>query len=177
MTGKFWGKVAISTVILGLFIFAFNTLYTTPDMTTILLPPVQGSPLAKELLETVVLVRSEVAIQEKGHLARAGFAIENNSDHDIKNVEILCTLMDNAGVEQGRDKWVIYDTIKAHANGLFSYTSKKYVSNRATATQCQIIDIEKAQAPLIAFHRGGTTAGHAGQQETPDAMPPGGVHH
>jgi hypothetical protein len=177
MNGKFWGKIAISAFILGLFALAFNTINSTPDMTTLLLPPVQGSPLAKELMDSVTLVRSEVAIQEKGHLARAAFAIENSSDHAIKNIEILCTLMDNAGTEQGRDKWVVYDTIKAHSNGLFSYTTKKYVSNKAIATQCQIIDMEKAQAPLLAIHRGGSTGGHGGDQhETPDAMH-GGAHH
>lgn len=175
MNGKFWGKIAISTFILGLFVMAFKTMYTTPDMTSLLLPPVQGSPLAKELMTSVALIRSEVAIQEKGHLARAAFAIENSSDHAIKNIEILCTLMDNAGAEQGRDKWVVYDTIEAHSNGQFSYTSKKYVSSKAIATQCQIIDMEKAQAPLLAIHRGGN-AGHGDQHDTPDAMH-GGAHH
>jgi hypothetical protein len=176
MDGKFWGKIAISAFILGLFVLTFNTIYTTPDMATLLLPPVQGSPLAKELMESVTLVRSEVAIQEKGHLARAAFAIENSSDHAIKNIEILCTLMDNAGTEQGRDKWVVYDTIKAHSNGLFSYTTKKFVSNKAIATQCQIIDMEKVQAPLLAIHRGGSTGAHGDQHETPDAMH-SGAHH
>ena len=176
MNSKFGGKIGISTVIFGLFILAFNTFNKSPDMTTLLLPPVQASATAQELLDTVILARFEVAVQEEGHLAHAAFAIDNNSNHDIKNVEILCTLMDNAGVEQGRDKWVIYDTIKAHANGIFSSTSKKYVSNRASASQCQIVDMERAQSPLIAIHRGSAAgSGHGGGQGAQDAMP--GTHH
>lgn len=175
MDSKFWGKITISTVILGLAILAFKTLTTTSDATELLLPPIQSSATAEKLQDTVLLSRFEVAVQEKGHLARAAFAIDNSSNHDIKNVEILCTLLDNAGNEQGRDKWVIYDTIKAHANGIFSYTSKMYVSNRATASQCQILDMEIATAPLIAVHRG-NAEGQGRHQKTQDALH-GGAHH
>lgn len=169
MDGKFWGKIAISAVVLGLAIFAFNTFSTTPDVTTLLLPPIKASATAEKMLDTVILVRSEVAVQEKGHLARASFAIDNSSSHDIKNIEILCTLRDDAGLEQGRDKWVIYDTIKANANGVFSSTSQKYVSNRATSSQCRIVDLERATSPLIAIHRG-SAEDHGGHQAPQDAM-------
>jgi hypothetical protein len=175
MDGNFLGKIAISTVVLGLAIYTFNTFNTTPDMATILLPPIQASDTAKEMLDTVILARSEVAVQEKGHLARASFAIDNSSNHDIKNIEILCTLMDDAGLEQGRDKWVIYDTIKAHANGVFSSTLKKYVSNRATSSQCRIVDLKRATSPLIAIHRGSAEV-HGGHQTPEDAMH-GNTHH
>lgn len=169
MDGTFWGKIAISVFILGLAISAFNTFSTAPDVATILLPPIQVSATAEEMVDTVVLARSEVAVQEKGHLAHAAFAIDNSSRHDIKNIEILCTLVDDAGLEQGRDKWVIYDTIKAHANGVFSSTAKKYVSNRATSSQCRIVDLELAKPPLIAIHRGSAES-PGGHQAPQDAM-------
>lgn len=175
MNSKFWGKIGISTLIFGLFVLAFNTFNKSPDMTALLLPPVQASVTAQGLLDTVILSHSEVAVQEQGHLTRAAFAIDNNSNHDIKNIEIICTLMDNAGTEQGREKWVIYDTIKAHANGIFSSTSKKYVSDRASASQCQIVDMERTQAPLIAIHRGNAAGSHGGEK-TQGAIP-GGMHH
>ena len=177
MNSKFWSKIGISTVIFGLFVLAFNTFNKSPDMTTLLLPPVMASATTQELLDTVILAHSEVAVQEKGHLTRAAFAIDNNSNNDIKNIEILCTLMDNAGTEQGREKWVIYDTIKAHANGIFSSTSKKYVSNRASASQCQIVDMERTQSPLIAIHRGSAAgSGHGDGQEAHE-ITPDGMHH
>ncbi len=61
-------------------------------------------------------------------------------------------------VELGRDKWVVYDTIKAHANGAFSSTLNRYVSNRAIASQCRIVDLEIVTSPLIAIHRGSAEA-------------------
>lgn len=169
MDSKFGAKIAISAVILGLAMFVFNTFSTTPDVSKILLPPVQPSATARELLDTVVLTRSEIAVQEKGHLARAAFAIENSSDQDIKNIEILCTLFDAAGAEQGRDKWVIYNTVKAHSNGVFSHTTKMYVTNKASSSQCQIVDMERVTSPLIAIHRG-AAKGPGGHQEAENGL-------
>ncbi|MBW6521209.1 MAG: hypothetical protein K0A99_09420 [Desulfoarculaceae bacterium] len=154
MDRKFWSKIAISTVILGLAMFAFNTFGTAPDLTSILLPPVQPSATAQELQDTVVLVGFEMEVPEKGHVARAAFAIDNSSDHDIKNVEILCTLLDATGAEQGRNKWVIYNTLKAHTTGVFSHTKKMYVSDRVSSSQCRIVDMKRVTSPLIAVHRG-----------------------
>jgi hypothetical protein len=173
MESTFWGKVGISAVILGLGMFAAHTFNTTPDIAKLLLPPVQPSATAQKLLNDVSLLHSEVAVQEKGHLAQATFAINNNSNQDIKNVTILCTLLDSKGKEQGRDKWVAYDTIKAHTHGMFSHTSKMFISNKASATQCQIVDVELTQAPLIAIHRASAEGhGAAGHEDAA-----GATHH
>lgn len=154
MDSKFLGKLAISTGILGLAIFAFNTFSTAPDLTSLLLPPVHPSATAQRLQDAVVLAGFELEVQEQGNVARGAFAIDNSSDHDIKNIEILCTLLDDAGAEQGRDKWVIYATLKAHTKGVFSHTKKMYVSTRASSSQCRIIDMKEVTAPLIALHQG-----------------------
>ena len=56
MNSKFGGKIGISTVIFGLFILAFNTFNKSPDMTTLLLPPVQASATAQELIASGDLI-------------------------------------------------------------------------------------------------------------------------
>jgi hypothetical protein len=159
MDGKFIGKIAISAVIFGLGAFVFQTFHDTPDVASLLLPPMQPTVTAEKFADAVILTGSEVAVQQEGHMARAGFAISNDSNQDVKNIEILCILMDDTGTEQGRDKWVIYDTVKAHSDEVFTYTTKMYVSDLATSSQCQIVDVEEATAPLIAVHRG-SAAGH-----------------
>lgn len=173
MDGKFWGKVAISAAIFCLIIFALKTFSTSSNIFSILLPPITASTTAQKLLDSVILSHSEVAVQENGHFTRASFAITNNSNLDIKNIAIICTLMDNAGNEQGRNKWVLYDTIKAHAKGLVSHTSKTYVSDKASASQCQIVDMETVKAPLIAIHRGASNI----PGEIKNTMHNGGTHH
>jgi len=153
MDSKFLGKLVISTGILGLVMFAYTIFSTTPDLTSLLLPPVHPSATAEKLQDTVMLAGFELEVQEQGNVARGAFAIDNNSDHDIKNIEILCTLLDDAGAEQGRDKWVIYATLKAHSKAVFSHTKKMYVSTRASSSQCRIIDMKKVTAPLLALHQ------------------------
>jgi hypothetical protein len=159
MESKFLGKIVISTVILGLAMLAFNTFSTAPDLTSILLPPVHPSATAQKLESSVLLAGFEIEVPEQGNVARAAFAIDNSSDHDIKNIEILCTMLDATGAEQGRDKWVIYATLKAHTKGIFSHTKKMYVSNRASSSQCRIVDMKKVTPPLVAFHRGDANGG------------------
>jgi hypothetical protein len=175
MDSKFLGKIAISAVIFGLGAFAFTTFNNTSDVTSLLLPPIQPSDTAAALEDTVVLAASEVAVQQEGHMARAGFSVYNDSNQDVKNIEILCVLLDDAGEEQGRDKWVIYDTVKAHSKEVFSYTTKMFVSELATSTQCQIVDLQMATEPLIAVHRG-SAAGHGSGHGAEDSTH-GGAHH
>lgn len=175
MNGNFLGKIAISIVIFSIAIFTIKTFNSSTNISQLLLPPIKVSATAQELLDSVTLSHSEVAVQEKGHLTRASFAIDNNSNRDIKNIEIICTLMDNAGNEQGRDKWVLYDTIKAQTNGVVVHTSKMFVSDRASVSQCQIVDLEIATAPLIAVHRKDTRT-HGLPQDTMDTMH-NGPHH
>jgi len=153
MDSKFWGKIAISAVILGLVMVALQKMDAVGGITQLFLPPVSVSSQAEAMQQAVLLARSEVAVQEKGHLARASFALENRGDQDVKNIKIVCTLLDSSGSEQGRDTWLVSDTIKAHAHSAFSYTSKKYISNRAVASQCRIVDMEVVSAPLFAVHR------------------------
>ncbi len=169
MDAKFWGKVALSTVVLGLVIFVFQTFSTTPDLTELLLPPVQPSATAQELQADVVLRGFEIEVPATGHIARAAFAINNQSEHDLKNIEIVCTLLDAGGNELGRDKWVIYNTLKAQTDKVFSHTTKMYISDRAASSQCRIVDMKKVTAPLIAIHRGETT-GHGGHEAINSTM-------
>lgn len=159
MNGTFLGKIALGAVLFGLGTSALVTLNNAGGIFNLLQPPIQPSVMATALKDTVVLAASEVAVQQEGHMALAAFSILNDSDQDVKNIEILCVLIDDAGEEQGRNKWVLYDTIQAHSSVTFSDTSKMYISERATSAQCQIVDLQEATAPLIAVHRG-SAAGH-----------------
>jgi hypothetical protein len=125
----------------------------------LLLPEVKASDSAAELLHSVELVRSAVMLQKAGHKVDAAFAIENKGGHDIKNISILCTLFDAKGKEQGRDKWIVFDTVKAQGHGMFTFSDKRFISDSAVRSECLIVDLEEAKAPLVTVHRG--SAGHA----------------
>lgn len=46
---------------------------------------------------------------------------------------------------------------------MFTFSDKKFVSNSAVRSECQIVDLEVVKAPLFAVHRGsaGNAAGAA----------------
>jgi hypothetical protein len=159
MNGKFWGNVGLSAVIFCLVAFAVAKFNASPTgVAGALLPEVKVSDSTEELLRSVALVHSSVKIPKEGHMVDASFAIENKGGHDIKNISILCTLFDAAGIEKGRDKWVVFDTVKSQAKGTFTFYSKMFISDSVIRSDCRIVDMEIAKAPKVQTH--GVTAGH-----------------
>jgi len=125
----------------------------------VLLPEITVSESAEELLHSVSLVQAAVKVPKEGHMVDAAFSIENKGGHDIKNISILCTLFDEAGLEQGRDKWVVYDTVKAQEKGNFTFNNKKFISSSVVRSNCQIVDMQIAKAPKAKVHHA-APAGH-----------------
>ena len=182
MNGKFWGNIGLSAVILCLVAFAVTKFTASSSgIAGVLLPEVTVSDSAEELLHSVSLVRSAVKIQQGTQMVDASFAIANKGGHDIKNVSILCTLFDAGGREQGRDKWVVFDTVKAQGQGMFTFLDKKFISNSVVRSECQIVDMQLVKAPLITVHRGSSGHGSNGHGEDAAAAashaPAPGSHH
>ena len=154
MNGKFWGNVGFGAVLVCLVAFAVTKISASSGVEGLLLPEVKVSDSTAELLHSVELVRSAVMLQTTGHKVDAAFAIENRGGHDIKNISVLCTLFDAAGKEQGRDKGIVFDTVKAQGHGMFTFSDNRFISDSAVRSKCQIVDLEIAKAPLVTVHRG-----------------------
>ena len=168
MNGKFWGNIGLGAVIVCLVAFAVTKISASSGVEGLFLPEVKVSDSTAELLHSVELVRSAVKVPKDGHIVDASFAIENRGEHDIKNISILCTLFNATGKEQGRNKWIVFDTVKSQERGMFAFSDKKFISDSAVLSECQIVDLEIAKAPLFTVHRG--SAGHdAGADDHGDA--------
>ena len=165
MNGKFWGNIAFGAVLISLVAFTVTRISASTGVEGLLLPEIKVSDSTAELLHSVELVRSAVMLQKTGHKVDAAFAIENRGGHDIKNISILCTLFNAAGKEQGRDKWIVFDTVKSQGHGMFTFSDKRFISDSAVRSECQIVDLEVAKAPLITVHRHAAQGGH-GAAET-----------
>jgi len=161
MSGKFWGNVGLGAVLVCLVAFAVTKISASSGVEGLLLPEVKVSDSTAELLHSVKLVRSAVMLKKTGHKVDAAFAIENKGEHDIKNISILCTLFNAEGKEQGRDKWIVFDTVKSQGHGMFTFSDKRFISDSAVRSECQIVDLETATAPLITVHR--ESSGHGVQ--------------
>ncbi len=168
MNGKFWGNIGLSAVILCLVAFAVTQISASQTgVTGVLLPEITVSESAEELLHAVTLAQAIVNVPEKGRMVDASFAIENKGGHDVKNIAIHCTLFDAAGLEKGRDKWVVYETVKSHDKGNFTFTDKMFISNAIVSSDCKIVDMQIAKAPKVKAHapagHGSTTDPHAAE--------------
>ncbi|MBU0945327.1 MAG: hypothetical protein KJ804_10080 [Proteobacteria bacterium] len=174
MNGKFWGNVGLSVVLVGLLSFAYGKVSASSGVQGLFLPEVKVSASTEALLHSVALVRSEVKVHADNLQVDSSFSIENKSEQDIKNVAILCTLFDSQNREQGRDKWVVYDTVKSQGNGDFTFSDKRYISDTVVRSDCQIVDIQVAKAPFISVHR--VAAGQGGGHEKQGAAGHGAQH-
>ncbi len=176
MNGKFLGNVGLSVVLFCLIAFAVNKISASSSgIAGILLPEVTVTDSAEDLLHSVALVRSAVKIEKGMHRVDASFSIANKGGHDIKNVSILCVLFDSSGKEQGRDKWIVFDTVKSHGQGMFTFADKKFISDSVVRSECQIVDMQLAKAPLITVHRG--AAGHGSSGHAEDGTAGAAGHH
>ena len=175
MNGKFWGNIGLSVVILLLVAFAVTKFgASTSGIAGVLLPEVKVSDSAEELLHSVTLLRSAVKIEKGTQMVDASFAIENRGAHAIKNISILCTLFDNNDREQGRDKWIVFDTVKSHGHGMFAFFDKKFISESVVRSECQIVDMEIVTPPMITVHRG--SSAHGEHEAAPHGAP-AATHH
>ncbi|MCF8056326.1 MAG: hypothetical protein K9K37_06775 [Desulfocapsa sp.] len=166
MNGKFWGNVGLSVVILCLVAFAVTKISASSSgVTGLLLPEIKVAASTEELLHSVTLVRSAIKIQKGTQMVDASFAILNKGGHDVKNVSILCTLFDESNRERGRDKWVVFDTVKSQGHGMFTFSDKKFISDTVVRSECRIVDMQTVKAPLITVHRGTAGHGDSGQGE------------
>ncbi len=175
MNGKFLGNIGLSIVLLGLVSFAVVKVSASSGVQDLLLPEVTVSESTETLLQSVALVRSAVKVQPASLQVDSSFAIENKGGHDIKNVAILCTLFDSQNREQGRDKWVVYDTVKSQGHGVFTFSDKRYIRDSVVRSDCQIVDLQVVKPPIITVHRA-AAVGHAQQGAADHGAAQGAQH-
>jgi len=157
MSAKFWGNIALCIVVFVLITIAVMKISaSTSGVAGILLPDVSVSDSVADSLQSIALTRSSIKVQETGNIVDASFTIENKSRHDIKNISIFCTLFDVTGKEQGRDKWIVFDIVRAQKRGVFTFSDKMFISNSIVRSDCRIVDLQPVQAPLITVHREAT---------------------
>jgi hypothetical protein len=106
----------------------------------------------------------------------ASFSIENKGTHDIKNVKIICTLFDAAGNEQGRTKWVVFDTVTSQNTEDFTFVDKMFISNSIVRSDCKIVDMQIAKAPKVEAHYG-AASGHGNSDDAEHTAPAYGSQH
>ncbi|MEN8190573.1 MAG: hypothetical protein ABFS19_12065 [Thermodesulfobacteriota bacterium] len=169
MNGKFIGNVVLCIGLLALFVFGVSSISATPDVAGLLRSEIKVDESAKSLN----LTASRISRQEKGHMVDAAFTVENNSDHEIGRLTVVCDHQDKNGKSLGRDQWIIFENIQPKSSSPFKLTEKKYIDSALASSDCRIVDASPAAKPLVTVHR--VVSGHAAGHD--EASGNGDGHH
>jgi zinc-ribbon domain len=72
------------------------------------------------------------------------FTIKNDSDQDIKDVQIVCDDFAKSGTKIDDNKRTIYEIVKAHTTRRFPRFDMGFVDSQTASTSCRITDLSIA---------------------------------
>jgi hypothetical protein len=79
-----------------------------------------------------------------GNVMEADFTVKNDSDHDIKDIEIKCRHFAKSGTEIDSNSRTIYDVVKAHSTKKFRKFNMGFIHTQAAQSSCAITDLSVA---------------------------------
>lgn len=76
-----------------------------------------------------------------GNVMEANFTITNNSDHQIKDIEITCTHYAKSGTRIDSNERTIYDVVPAKSKKTIKKFNMGFIHSQAEKTGCVITDL------------------------------------
>ncbi|NIA05695.1 MAG: hypothetical protein GWP11_06985 [Proteobacteria bacterium] len=153
----YWAKVVLC-IILGLLLtFAITRLSSALTPQGLLASDPTPSAEAVPLLPKVVLAGYHIG-EDQNHMVKAVFYLQNNSDKDVKDVNILCKFYNGKGSFTDRKLWTVSGTIPAGKGLKHTDLSRIFVNTRSRVLSCRITDLKVVRPPFFVLHR--AAAGH-----------------
>ncbi|MDT8426086.1 MAG: zinc ribbon domain-containing protein [Methyloprofundus sp.] len=75
-----------------------------------------------------------------GSIMIANFAIVNNSEYDIKDIEIMCAHYAKSGTKIDSNERKIYEIVKANSTKSFANFNMGFIHEQVISSSCQIKD-------------------------------------
>ncbi len=156
----YWAKVALCIILGLLIIFALTHLSSALTPQGLLASEPEPSAEAAPLLSKVVLVDYNLG-EDPNHMVKANFYVRNNSDQDVRNVNILCKFYNDKGSFTDRKLWMISKTIPAGKVVTHTDLSHIFVNTTSRAVSCRITDLQVVRPPFFVLHRAPVSYGEA----------------
>lgn len=77
-----------------------------------------------------------------GNVMEADFTITNNSNYQIKDIEIRCTHSAKSGTKIDSNKRIVYDIVPAKSKKTFSKFNMGFIHSQTESTSCRITDFK-----------------------------------
>ncbi len=72
----------------------------------------------------------------------ANFTVENQSQYNIKDIEIKCTYFGKSGTAIDSNRRTIYDVVKAKSKKKFNKFNMGFIHTQANSSSCEITDLK-----------------------------------
>ena len=76
-----------------------------------------------------------------GNVMEADFAVTNNSNYAVKDIEINCEHFAKSGTNIDSNKRTIYDVVPAHSTKKFPHFNMGFIQSQAASSKCSITDL------------------------------------
>ena len=77
----------------------------------------------------------------------ATIAVTNRNDHDVKDLDIECTMYTPGGTALGEARRTVYDVVPANADRTFRDFSMGIVHGQANTARCNVLGLAKGTDP------------------------------
>lgn len=176
MDKKFWANLVLCIVLGGFFAVAVTNVSSALTPKGLFVTDPRPEPEVAALLPEVDLVDYKL-VEGPGPMVHAEFIVSNNSDKDLKNINILCELFDPDEKYLDRETWLLSEKIPAGKTIPHSSVSKRIIHSRSSGMQCSLVDFDIVEEPLFVLHRSsgghGDSAEDAGHGPQTHGMPAG----
>ena len=159
MGKKFWANIILCVFIGSV---AGVVLANIPSALTpkgLLVSDPEPSPEAAPLMDKVLLADYALS-EDPGHMVKGEFVVNNTSDKDIKNIDVLCEFFDEANNYLDREEWLLAGEVPAGKAMRHSSVARRFVNTASQGMKCRIVDFELVTPPAFALHR--VEGGHGG---------------
>jgi len=103
--------------------------------------PQSSAPVQQSSLENVDLKISWR--KTSTNMMIATIAVTNRNDHDVKDLDVECTMYSPGGTALGEARRTVYDVVTAKADRTFPYFSMGTIHGQANTAQCNVIGLAK----------------------------------
>jgi archaellin len=79
------------------------------------------------------------------NVMEADFTVKNDSNYDIKDLEITCHHFAKSGTEIDRNTRTIYDVVKAHSTKKFQKFNMGLIHTQAEQSSCAVTNLSNVQ--------------------------------
>lgn len=159
MTKNFWANLALCVFLGALAVFAVTKINSVLTPKGLLVTEPKPSAEAVSLLPDVVLSRYQVG-ETADRVVEADFYVQNNSGHDVKNIQVLCEFYDPRNNYMDREWWILNETVPSGREVKISSAARRYINTNSHSLACEITDLQPVSEPFFALHRASPAGGH-----------------